>query len=337
MLQQTQVATVIPYYRRFLRAFPTVERLAKAPLEKVLQIWAGMGYYRRARNLHRATQLIVERFRGRLPDDYRLTRSLPGVGDYTARAVLSIAYHQPYAALDGNIARVVARLRALEGGYDQVSFRRRVERELTPLLSRRKPGSTNQALMELGQTVCLPRAPRCPICPLRKWCMAYARKIPEAYPTRRPRRATELQHLAVGVVRSSGRIGLVHGLDQGLLADLWNFPSAFGRSRAQAKRRLRAKLAACARRPIALTGPLGHLRHRITHRAIRVYLYLVRARVKPQADGFRWFRASEFDQAATSKLAWKIAAQLPPPGVRAGADHLWAARHDGVGTRTLIQ
>jgi A/G-specific adenine glycosylase len=179
MLQQTQVATVIPYYRRFLRAFPTVERLAKGPLEKVLQIWAGMGYYRRARNLHRAAQLIVERFRGRFPDDYRLTRSLPGVGDYTARAVLSIAYHQPYAALDGNIARVMARLRALEDGYDQLTFRRKLERELAPLLSPRKPGCTNQALMELGQTVCLPRAPRCPICPLRNWCMAYARKIPE--------------------------------------------------------------------------------------------------------------------------------------------------------------
>ena len=156
MLQQTQVATVIPYYLRFLRAFPTVKRLAQARRERVLELWSGLGYYRRARNLHDAARIVSQNFGGRFPRDYFQARALPGIGDYTARAVLSIAFNQPYAVTDGNVARVVARLNAREGNIHQPSFRSAVGRELDQLLSRRQPGNFNQAMMELGQTVCLP-------------------------------------------------------------------------------------------------------------------------------------------------------------------------------------
>ena len=331
MLQQTQVATVIPYYRRFLRAFPSVAHLARAPLERVLEIWSGLGYYRRARNLHRAARALTGRFGGHFPRHYREARLLPGVGDYTARAVLSIAYNLPYAVLDGNVARVVARLCAFEGNLSQPGFRHAVEQELDCLLSRRRPGNFNQALMELGQTVCLPRAPRCSVCPVRRWCRAYRAGKPEAYPAPRPRRAAEFRHLATAVLCrpadgsanhfKKGRppaerleVLLVRGLDEGLLGDLWNFPAAFGRSSADALVRLRQKLAGTLSGRSHLGKPFAELRHGITYRTIRVEVYgaaLPRVDGRPDRRGSaRWFPLARLPHAAVSQLARKIAARL---------------------------
>ena len=200
MLQQTQVDTVIPYFLRFLRAFPGFERLAEAPLERVLELWSGLGYYRRARHLHLAAQRIVQDFGGAFPSNYQEARSLPGVGDYTARAVLSIAYNQPYAVVDGNVARVVSRLRTLSGNLHQRKFRHALTQELEFMFSRRQPGNFNQAIMELGQSLCLPRAPKCPLCPLRTICQAHRDGTPEAYPEPRPRRASEMHYLATVVL-----------------------------------------------------------------------------------------------------------------------------------------
>jgi A/G-specific adenine glycosylase len=309
MLQQTQVATVIPYYRRFLQAFPTMESLAKAPLERVLEVWSGMGYYRRARNLHRAARAAVERFNANFPADYRQARTLPGVGDYTARAVLSIAYNQPYAVMDGNVARVVARLAAIPGNPGQPQFRLTVERMLGDLLSRRKPGAFNQALMELGQTVCLPRAPRCPACPIRKWCAARHQGRPENFPQPKPRRKTELHHLAAAILKSRGRVALARGLDDRLLLDLWNFPSAFGPSPEKAAANLRKKLGGLARGPVRLGASLGEVHHQITFRSIQVHLYP--AEIAEGRNSLHWFSPRGLESAAVSQLARKIAQRLP--------------------------
>ena len=324
MLQQTQVSTVIPYYRRFLRAFPTVEHLAKASLERVLTLWSGLGYYGRARRLHLAAQKILREFAGRFPTDYGQARALPGIGDYTARAILSIAYSRPCAVVDGNVARVVARLGAIKGNINQPKFRRAVERNVESLLSRRSPGDFNQALMELGQTVCLPRAPRCVACPLRKLCQAYDRGEPESYPAPRPRRAMELRYLATAVIHRSvrhrgvrGRVALMRGLDEGLLGDLWNFPAAFGASRAEALDRLREKLGRIApgvalreQRDglVARPAPLRQLRHGITYRSIRVDLYPAEIPRGVSTGPLRWFPLASLDRAAVSQLARKIAA-----------------------------
>ena len=310
MLQQTQVATVIPYYRRFLRAFPTAASLARAPLERVLELWSGLGYYRRARHLHQAAKVLVERFKGRFPRDFEQARSLPGVGRYTASAVLSIAYDLPYAVLDGNVARVVARLRALRGNLHQPAFRRAVEGELDRMLSRRQPGNFNQAMMELGQTVCLPRAPRCPVCPLRRGCVGRRRGNPESFPTPRPRRATEIRHLAAAVISRDGRVALMRGLDDGLLGDLWNFPAAFGSSRAAARARLEEKLAGLAPGPVRFHPSLGELRHGITFRSIRVDLHPATISGGLTADSLRWFALSRLPDAAVSQLARKIAERI---------------------------
>jgi A/G-specific adenine glycosylase len=308
MLQQTQVATVIPYYKRFLQSFPTLEDLARAPFERVLRLWSGMGYYRRARNLHRGAQTALRKFGGSFPADYHRARLLPGVGDYTARAVLSIAYHQPYAVLDGNVARVITRLGAIPGNSGQPEVRRAVEVMLGQLLSPRRPGDFNQAMMELGQTVCLPRLPRCPACPLRKWCRALRQGRAEAYPAPKPRRRTERHHLAAAIIRRGGRVALVRGLDDGLLLDLWNFPSAFGSSRAQATRKLREELASLTRGSVRLGEPIGEVRHSITFRSIRVHL--IPTEVSDGAGSLRWFSISRLRGAAVSKLAHKIVERL---------------------------
>jgi len=309
MLQQTQVATVIPYYRRFLRRFPTLAHLAQAPLERVLEVWSGMGYYRRARHLHRAARTINEKFGGRFPQNYEQARALPGIGDYTARAILSIAYKQPYAVLDGNVARVIARLLALQGHLPQSPFRRAVQSELERLLSRRQPGNSNQSLMELGQTVCLPRTPSCPACPLRTWCRAHQLGKPESYPAPRPRRAGESRHLAAAVIRRGSKVAMVRGLDEGLLEDLWNFPAALGNSRPEALCRLQEKLSALVPGSAVTRRPAGKLRHRITYRAIRVQVYPAEAPPAASGDSLRWFPVTSLPQGAISQLARKIAKQ----------------------------
>ncbi len=334
MLQQTQVAAVVPYFNRFLRAFPSVRSLARAPRERVLELWSGLGYYRRARNLHRAAQLLVESFGGRFPKTYDAARSLPGVGDYTARAVLSIGFNQPYAVLDGNVARVVARWRAFRGHIRQLAFRRRVARLLDRWLSRRRPGAFNQALMELGQTVCLPRRPRCPACPLRPSCLATQRGRAESYPAPRPRRPSEIRYLAVAAIHRAGEFALVRGLDENLLPDLWNFPSAFGSSPAAARRALAEKLAQPSVNPslvpLSFDGAQSEFHHTITHRSIRVQVYPVamkdlptqssvfsRSRQRTTDQGqltspleVRWLSPSDFASAAVSALARKVAARL---------------------------
>lgn len=308
MLQQTQVATVIPYYRRFLRAFPTVSSLARAPMERVLEFWSGLGYYRRARDLHRAAQTVARELGGRFPLDYREARALPGVGDYTARAVLSIAANLPYTVLDGNVARVVARLVALRGNLSQPRFRRTVERELEHLLSSRRPGDFNQALMELGQTVCLPRAPRCPACPIRRWCRASRLGRPEAFPAPRPRRAAELRHLAAAVICRGSKVLMVRGLDDGLLSDLWNFPAAFGKSAAAARGALEEKLEALASGKIQIGNAVARVHHGITYRSIRVEIYP--AEIANELGTSRWLSTGRLNQSAVSQLARKIAAVL---------------------------
>lgn len=314
MLQQTQILTVIPYYRRFLRTFPTLRSLARAPLERVLEVWSGMGYYRRARNLHRAARLVLERFGARFPADYRQARSLPGVGDYTARAILSIAYNLPYAVADGNVARVLARLTARKGHLAQPAFRHAVEDELENLLSRRSPGNFNQAMMELGQTVCLPRAPRCGACPLAGWCAALRSGDPEAYPSPRPRAATKNLHLATAVILRRGRVALVRGLDDGLLLDLWNFPAAFGNSRAGALEQLQQKLERLVRGPVRLGAPMGEVRHNVTFRSIRVQVYA--AEISGATKGLRWLPLAALGKTAISQLARKIAGTIAGGGVQ---------------------
>ena len=222
----------------------------------------------------------------------------------TARAVLSIAYNLPYPVMDGNVARVIARLEAVAGGPDDSEFKRAVVRKLDFMISLRQPGAFNQSLMELGQTVCLPRSPRCHICPVHKWCRARRMGRAEAFPAPKTRRKNELRHLAVGIIVRRRRIALLRGLDDGLLPDMWNFPSAFGPSRAGALRNLKKKLDAVTGAPAVVGQPSGELRHNITFRTIRIHVF--NAEVMGGSKSFHWVPISQLRGAAISQLARKI-------------------------------
>src|SRR5208282_3990217 len=170
MLQQTRIAAVLPYYDRFLKKFPSVEALAHGREHEVLKLWSGLGYYSRARNLHRAAKEIVARHSSKFPRALDAALALPGIGRYTAAAVLSIGYDVPLAVLDGNVARVLSRLGAIRGDLRAPHRWRRLSRMAQQLLAQRAPGDWNQALMELGETICTPQTPRCPACPVSRWC-----------------------------------------------------------------------------------------------------------------------------------------------------------------------
>lgn len=209
MLQQTRVAVVAPAYRRFLRAFPTLPRLARSAEEQVLSLWSGLGYYARARALHRAARQLVARGERSFPDTLEAARCLPGVGPYTAAAVLSIAYGLPHAAVDGNVTRVLSRLYRLPRPDGRGEPYRSLAMQL---LDRGRPGDWNQAVMELGETVCLPGTPRCGDCPLARLCRARRHGEPSAYPPPRPRRARHRVHLELTLLRDrAGRILLERG------------------------------------------------------------------------------------------------------------------------------
>ena len=204
MLQQTRVAAVIPYYERFLERFPDVRTLASAPQQRLLAAWAGLGYYSRARNLQRAAKNIVEM--GAFPRDYAALRELPGVGDYTAAAIASIAFGRPHAVLDGNVLRVLSRLAAEEGNIRSEPVRKRLREVAENLLDHKRPGEFNQALMELGATVCLPKQPQCGRCPLSLHCEARRLGRESQLPVRCPRPSPSAKETHLLVIEKDGKV-----------------------------------------------------------------------------------------------------------------------------------
>jgi len=200
MLQQTRVATVIPYWNRFMKNYPDVKSLARAPQDEVLENWAGLGYYSRGRNLHNAARQIVAEHDGIFPRDPQLVRNLPGVGEYTTAAICSIAFGEPLAVVDGNVERVLCRYHKIDGNPKSGPTRKQIHKAAADALDQKHPGNHNQALMDLGRSVCTPRSPDCQICPLASGCGARSSGNPTAWPTRPRKRATEQQWWASAVV-----------------------------------------------------------------------------------------------------------------------------------------
>ncbi len=225
MLQQTRVETATPYFLRFVEAFPTVAALAAAPLDDVLKRWEGLGYYSRARNLHRAAQQVVADYGGTIPSDEEAFRALPGVGPYTAAAALSLAFDRPLAVLDGNVIRVLTRVFAVAEDAKAGQTRTALQALADDLLDREHPGRWNEAVMELGATVCTPTAPACPYCPLRSVCMAFAEGDPEAYPVTSKSKPVPHHTIAVAVVSDAdGRLLIQRRPEDAMLGGLWEFP-----------------------------------------------------------------------------------------------------------------
>ena len=224
MLQQTQVDQVLPYFYRFIEAFPTVEALARASLSEVLKVWEGMGYYARARNLHRAAQRIVEDYGGKIPDTFKGLSQLPGIGPYTVRAILSIAYHQDYPVLDGNVIRVLCRVFHIDKDPRSGMVKRELLQLAGELLPPGKAGIFNQALMELGALVCRPQGPTCLLCPLRSLCQAQASGDPTALPVKAPKKTLPHYHICVGIIWKDHQVLIALRPLEGLLGGLWEFP-----------------------------------------------------------------------------------------------------------------
>jgi A/G-specific adenine glycosylase len=310
MLQQTRVAAVVPYYERFLRRFPTVRSLASAPLDAVLKHWAGLGYYSRARNLHAAAKQIVAQHSGRFPADYDTALALPGIGRYTASAILSIAYGAPLAVLDGNVARVLARLGAVRGDLRKPKRWRTLEVTAQTLLASRHPGDWNQAMMELGATVCLPRAPHCDACPAARCCRAFQMGIAEELPSKRLKRApVKVQIAAAILLDARDRTLLVKepGKHDGVLfSRMWQFPAV------EAARDPATDLSRHLQASLGLRNdgifPLPHARHSVTFRSVTLHPFLVRENRLPECDGVRTVSLAAVPRLAVSSATKKLAA-----------------------------
>ncbi|MFC4769255.1 A/G-specific adenine glycosylase [Effusibacillus consociatus] len=224
MLQQTRVETVIPYWTRFMERFPTVESLAAAPEEEVLKHWEGLGYYSRARNLQSAVREVHTKYGGRVPDTLEEISSLPGVGPYTSGAVLSIAYNVPVPAVDGNVFRVLSRLFLIEDDVSKPAARKKFEGLAEFLIPPGEASDFNQALMELGARICIPKSPRCPSCPLQEVCRSHKEGVQEDLPVKGKKKPPRPLDIATGIVRYEEKVLLTRRPLEGLLAGMWEFP-----------------------------------------------------------------------------------------------------------------
>ena len=279
MLQQTRVAAVLEYYRLFLERFPTVEALATAPLDEVLVAWSGLGYYRRARMLHECAQEIVHKHGGHFPETSDALRVLPGIGRYTAAAIASIAFDEPAAVVDGNVERVIGRL------YRRELKPREIWWQAQSLLDIARPGDFNQAMMELGATICLPREPRCAICPVRKWCVTQTaaterRASPPDRTLKKPPRRLK-KEIWCTLAQRDGHIRLVQRAhDSSLMPGMWELPQQSQKARS--------------------TAHWKTFRHSITATDYTVHVLL-----QPSTAG-KWIKISEIARLPLTGLARKI-------------------------------
>jgi A/G-specific adenine glycosylase len=224
MLQQTQVKTVLSYYRKFLRRFPTLKHLARSDLQPVLKVWEGLGYYARARNLHRAANIVMERHDGVIPKNMKEFRKLPGVGEYIASAVLSIAFDLPHSVVDGNVKRFIARFLRVDEPVNHSAAYKTYRNIAEQFLDRDCPGLFNQVMMELGALVCRPKNPLCDLCPVRPFCLAYSSKTVHAYPKRLQPKPVPTLYRVAGIIFKNGRVLITQRKTDGLLGGLWEFP-----------------------------------------------------------------------------------------------------------------
>ena len=312
MLQQTRVEAVEGHWRRFLAALPSVADLAAADEARVLALWSGLGYYRRARALQAAARALVERHGGRFPRTREELLALPGIGPYTAGAVLSIAFDLPEPLVDGNVARVLSRRFALDGEHGSGALQRELWALAAELMPRRRAGDWNQALMELGATLCTPRAPRCGACPWGGECQARAQELTEVLPRPRARPATIDVALSIALTRRGGAVLLRQRPGGGRMAGLWEFPT---REEPPADGGASGLFPADFGLPLVLdeAESLGALTHAITRHRIRARVFPARlAGPLPAAgEAALWIERERLDELALTGMARKVARLLP--------------------------
>ena len=320
MLQQTRVAAAIPYYERFLQRFPDVRMLATAPQEEVLRWWAGLGYYSRARNLQKAAQEIVAKYGGEFPTRLKDLLTLPGIGNYTAAAILSMAFGEKHAVLDGNVARVLARLGAIRGDLRESQRWQELQKTADGLLEPKYPGDWNQAIMELGATVCTPRSPQCLLCPVAQYCEGRRLGIAESLPEKRIKHTTVEVTLAAAVFvdgkgqtilypppkRTKEKASADHVPT--LVSNMWHFPTlpVTAEPAGYLLAFLRRRIPGVQNRKWQLV-PTGKVRHTVTYRAITVLPFLIDVKKLPRITGAKQVPLRDISSLPVSNLTRKVA------------------------------
>ena len=274
MLQQTQVNTVIPYFQRFIVKFPDLKTLASSDLLEVLKLWEGLGYYARARNFHKAAQAIMEKHDGKVPKDRETFMALPGVGDYIAAAVLSIAFDRPLAVVDGNVKRVLARLFEMDAPVNLSSSYKEFQSTANQLLDEKDPGMFNQAVMELGALVCKPAAPDCDNCPLAKWCLALKHQHVDAFPVRKVKPPVPHHAMVIGVVFKRGKVLIVRRPEDKMLGGLWEFPGGRRLSKESAEAACARIIAEKVNLKVTVASRLTRIGHAYTHFKITADVFI---------------------------------------------------------------
>jgi A/G-specific adenine glycosylase len=310
MLQQTRIAAVIPYYDRFLARFPDVHSLAAAREHDVLKLWSGLGYYSRGRNLHRAARKIVKEHEAQFPREHDAALALPGIGSYTAAAVLSIAYDVPLAVLDGNVARVLARLNAIRGDLREPGNWRQLGQIAENSLAREAAGDWNQALMELGEVVCTPQIPRCPVCPVARWCHALRENLVGEIPAPRKKRAPVKIQIAAAILRDpQGQTILVKdpgAHDDVLFSRMWQFPAVQVAQDAETELREHVREILGVASVSLQTLPAA--KHGVTFRNITLLPYLATVKELPKRERTRIIALNRLRTLPVSSATHKIAA-----------------------------
>lgn len=308
MLQQTQVATVIPYFNRFIDAFPDMAALAQAEESQVLRLWQGLGYYRRARHLRRAAQAVVQSHNGRLPREVEQLLELPGIGRYTAGAIASLAYGQATPILDGNVIRVLCRLDKIETDPTDRDTLNRLWSTAEQLTPKQNAGDFNSAMMELGALVCVPKSPRCLTCPVQKHCEAYAAQLQDRIPLRKSKSPTPLHRRWTFCIASGNQWLLEQRPTEGRWASMWQFVTLPAMENV-ADPTVRSAL------PVPVSPPrlIGSVRHALTHRRYEFDIFRCRAKSRklPKSDTpRRWLTLQETDKLPMSRPQLKVAALL---------------------------
>jgi len=308
MLQQTRVETVIPYYEKWLKLFPTVEALANASERDVLNAWEGLGYYSRARNFQKAAKIVVETYKGQLPRDLDELRKLPGIGRYTVGALASIIFGMDEPALDGNLKRVYARLFDLNVPVDSLDGERILWQIARENLPKGKAAEFNQALMDLGATICLPKNPRCLICPVMEDCLARQNGTQHLRPVKRPKKETPHYVHTAGVILRNGKVLLAQRPSNGLLGGMWEFPN--GRVSDNPSEELAEVLKSSyslqlgAKRKIQ---EVGIFQHGYTHFSVTVHAFVCELTSIPKGKNLKWVALKDLSTYPMGKIDRQIA------------------------------
>jgi A/G-specific adenine glycosylase len=314
MLQQTQVKKVIPYYERFIEAFPTVKHLADADLDNVLKLWEGLGYYARARNLYKAAKVVVEQFNNTFPTNVEDVKSLPGIGDYSAAAIMSIAYGADMPVIDGNVNRVLSRLFRVDVDPKSTEGRQLMQQKAELLFAHGQAGTYNQAIMELGAMICTPKSPKCLLCPVNDLCEAQQYNQQSDYPVKSPKKQRPHKQIAVGIVFKGNEILIDQRKPEGMLGGLWEFPGGHvqdGESHQQAVvREVKEELDV----DVVVKAHFATIEHQYSHFTISLHAYLCDYKSgRPKAiecDDWKWVKKEELLDYAFPRANGKIIEKL---------------------------